>query len=263
MRINTLMETIADQIGNKSLLAIFDRDGTLAPYNPQPKQAIIPQETKALIIELADLDGVQVGILSARSLKQLKTDFKNNNIILAGNYGMQVLLPDKRYFENSAATRARPLLVQAKEALRKEIPKQARTILEDHDLMLCLHWHLTPEPYRELVHSTVMKLRREMPGLVFRALPTSYEVWPPVDWHKGYGLEQIAHMLELNAKKQMIIYVGDSDSDEPAFQWVNKHHGISTRIGNTAKSAAQFQIKSLTAINSYLKQLVVLSAANH
>ncbi len=58
-------------------------------------------------------------------------------------------------------------------------------------------------------------------------------------------------MLEMNLDKSVILYIGDSASDEPAFEWVNNHQGISVRVGKDAKSIAQFEINTPKEVEEF------------
>ena len=67
---------------------------------------------------------------------------------------------------------------------------------------------------------------------------------------------QMRLMLEINLDKCLILYIGDSDSDEPAFAWVNNHQGITVRVGQSTESTAQFSVKSPKEVREILKLLI-------
>jgi trehalose-6-phosphatase len=64
--------------------------------------------------------------------------------------------------------------------------------------------------------------------------------------------------LKFDWRKYLPLYVGDSASDEVAFDWVNKRQGISVNVGKERLSAAQFYIESPDTAVKFLKQLIVL-----
>jgi len=259
MSIDALINRISIELSKRSLFAIFDRDGTLVPFNPYPDKAIFAAPVKNLLQDLAACPRVSVAMLSARDLGQLSSDFDKQDLILAGNYGMEISFPDKQNVVNSTAASSRPLLSAAKDKIQEKVPPEAQTILEDHGLTLCLHWHLTPAKHLDLVHNIVSELKHLFPELIFRALPTSYEIWPPIKWDKAYGLDEMERILQIDWQDWVPLYAGDSRSDEPAFKWVNDRQGISIYIGTDNGSTAKFQIESPAQMPEFLAKLVKLA----
>jgi len=256
MSINLIINKVAESIKDRHLFAIFDRDGTLVPIISDPDRAILHNDVLELLLKLDSLPNTRVAILSARDLAQLRHDFKNNDLILGGNYGMELLVPNQMSWIEPKAVQSRNLLLAAKRELEEQLPEETQVILEDKQLTLCLHWHLTPSEYREKVHSCIKLLKTKYSGLLFKALTTSYEIWPYMQWDKSNGLIQIASILKLDLDECLILYIGDSDSDEPAFAWVNNHQGITVRVGQSAESIAQFSVKSPKEVKEILKLLI-------
>jgi trehalose-phosphatase len=257
MSTKQIAEKIITELKTRQLFAIFDRDGTLVPINPDPKATILQDPMRRALIKLNALPNVKVAILSARHLGELNEDFKKGELILSGNYGMELSLPGHKDWLLPDALKARDSLLKAKEYLQTNLPDQTKVILEDHLLVLCLHWHLTPAQYIKSVHKSIEKLKGEHPELFYKTLPTSYEVWPAVKWDKSNGLEHIFSASNCDPKTVLILYIGDSDSDEPAFEWTNKHKGISVRISsNEVSSAAQFKIAGPHDVQEILELLV-------
>ncbi len=119
MSVKLIVNKIADQLKNRHLLAVFDRDGTLVPINPDPSAAILQEHIRNLLLDLNSLPNTQVAILSARGIEGLDKDFSIHNLTLAGNYGMEVLLPNKKYFAQSIATQYKDRVLQAKVELQQ------------------------------------------------------------------------------------------------------------------------------------------------
>jgi trehalose-6-phosphatase len=100
-------------------------------------------------------------------------------------------------------------------------------------------------------------LKDKHPELFYKILPTSYEVWPPLEWDKSNGLEQIFLANKWDLNDALVLYMGDSDSDEPAFNWTNKHKGISIRISpDKVKSQAQFRIAGPKDVQEIVELLI-------
>ncbi len=256
MSVKAIINKIAESVKDSHLLAIFDRDGTLVPINSDPNAAILDSGVLKLLLTLDSLPNIKVAILSARDLEELSHDFENNDLILGGNYGMELRVPNRELWKEPNALRARGILLKVKSELQKRLPEETQVILEDHQLTLCLHWHLVPLAHRDKVHGSMALLKKKYAQLVFKTLPTSYEIWPAVEWDKSFGLIQMTAMLETNLNKCLLLYFGDSDSDEPAFAWVNSHGGITVRVGKNEASMAQFDVGSTEEVKEILKLLI-------
>lgn len=253
-----MLNLITRELEKRPLFAVFDRDGTLVPITDDPLAAMVSAELKANLRKLAGTKNTKVAVLSARGLRHLSQDFCGDGLILAGNYGLEILLPDKRAFIQPKAKASREMLSKARLRFQSELPKDVNIILEDHELSLCLHWHRTPPARREEVHASARRLKKEMPELSFRALPTSYEVLPDVLWTKADGMAQIASMCQINGTEPLYVYAGDSEYDEPAFRWVNERQGISVKIGKAEQTEAQFCLDSPASLAGLIEKLIHL-----
>jgi trehalose 6-phosphate phosphatase len=247
-----------EQLTRRKLLVVFDRDGTLAPITSDPLGAPVPPIVREQLRDLSVADQVTVGILSARSCTQLAQDFGAQNLILGGNYGLEIKYPHGSKYVHPAAHNAFSTLEKVKMRLDAQIYEDWRTILEDHGLTLCWHWHMTPESQRQMVHDTLDNLRQEFPHLLFQSLPTSYEIWPMVEWDKAKGLDLMEAFVEANPESWQYVYAGDSERDEPAFEWVNRRGGISIKVGGGVPTLAQWTLANCQELSAVITQLIGL-----
>jgi trehalose-phosphatase len=175
----------------------------------------------------------------------LKGDFNSRKIILAGNYGLEIAIPDHVPIVQEAAQQAVPFLKQAREKLASMISPTIGAILEDHGYSLCLHYHLVPGENVDEIHRAIRNIAPKFPQLELRSLPTSYEFMPRHDWNKASALAEIAKKLELEPSKTAFFFAGDTTSDEPCYRWVNERDGLSINVGDKfTSSSAQFQLSS-------------------
>lgn len=249
-------QTYKQRLSKDPLLAIFDRDGTLVPINADPSAAHVEPQVRQLLLELSASDNVVAGILSARSCAKLSEDFGNQSLILAGNYGLEIDFPQRPKFVHATAQAALARINEVKLLLEKETSPDWQTILEDHGLTLCWHFHLTPESRRQSVHAMLEKIKREFPDLLFHYLPTSYEIWPMITWDKAQGFAEIVRGLNKPETNWTYLFVGDSLKDEPAFDWVNERGGISLRVGTQAPTGAQQTLNSPEDLKDLVQQII-------
>jgi trehalose 6-phosphate phosphatase len=232
--LSELLRFIDQLIAHDELLIALDRDGTLVPYANRPEEAVVSDELRRLITDLSSCPGVVVALLSARSAAQLRGDFENAGIVMAGNYGMEVVLPDGTACIQPSALNAVPMLKEVRDELSELLDLEGGSILEDHGYSLCLHWHNVPISRRDEVHRAVSVTTDRFPDLRFRRLQTSYEVLPSLPWDKGFGLSFIDASTASGASpegKRALLFAGDTESDTPAFIYVNDRDGLSVRVG--------------------------------
>ena len=88
-------EYLGKYVGDNSILALLlDYDGTLSPIAPHPDLATIPEETKKVLVRLANLSDVFVGIISGRGVNNVKEMVGIEGITYAGNHGLEIIHPD-------------------------------------------------------------------------------------------------------------------------------------------------------------------------
>lgn len=258
MTISDVIGLIKEALQNRHLFVVLDRDGTLTPIVEDPARSRIDQSTLNSIFALADSATADVAILSARGCVGLKNDFGEDRLILAGNYGIEIFRRDNIDFVHPTARHAEPRLIELKKELSDLTNSNVKAILEDHIYSLCLHWHTTPPEHLKKVHKRFTELKEKYLHLDFKAMPTSYEVQPPIDWDKSFGIEQLQMETGYSPDEVLYLYAGDTDSDEPAFRWVNLRGGISIRVGQSPATHARFRLSSPGEVTQLLAEIVRL-----
>lgn len=241
------------------LLLGFDRDGTLAPITDQPDESFVDQKVIASLKVLQSLGGVEIAVVSARSCRWLSQDFIDMKLILGGNYGLEVVYPDGEHRMHEAAKSAAAAL----QALRQPISELAATVpgvfVDDHDLSLCIHFHLVEPDLRESLRASLAQILGRTKEVKAINLPTSFEVFPNVEWNKGMALQGIAEKLAWEGEFGAF-FIGDSDPDESAFEWVNSRGGLSVRIGPAEKTVATMSVPSHDEVTQVIDWLVRLGS---
>ena len=73
---------------NKALL-LFDFDGTLSQIERNPGDAELDERVKPLLAKLLTIKNIALGVVSGRSLSDIKKRVGLKNIIYAGNHGLE------------------------------------------------------------------------------------------------------------------------------------------------------------------------------
>jgi trehalose 6-phosphate phosphatase len=236
----------------------LDRDGTIVPIADNPKDAVLQTATAEILQKLSGRLSKRVAIVSARGLNTLAMECDPSVFILAGNYGLEISFPSGRKLLHPAVQAVSSLLAELRFDLGQIVRFDTRLLLDDHQYSFCLHHHRIPKVEQHVVHDLILDLKQKYSSLQFRALPTSYEIVPDIEWSKADALDKIVNVLSLDASDYLCMAFGDSPADEPMFGWVNHHQGVSFCVGERASTQALGCFDSPDAVIAFLQQLVLL-----
>ncbi|HEY9756833.1 MAG TPA: trehalose-phosphatase [Oculatellaceae cyanobacterium] len=254
--VENILHIIKEQYVERDVFIGLDRDGTIVPYAERPEDAKVDQDLSSLLDALVKKPGLRVGIISARSIAQLRSDFDSKKLFLAGNYGMEISSPQGDVFIQPFALDAVPALKDLRDRMASAITDLAGVILEDHGYSLCLHYHRVASELLPRLHELMANLKQRFNALLFTQLTTSYEVKPLTPWSKGEALDQIFKTYQKTLKDSFVFYAGDSPPDEPAYSWANARGGVSLKVGDGVfETCSQFQIGDVGTARSLLREL--------
>ena len=242
------------------ILLLCDYDGTLAPIVDRPELADLPDRTRLLLQSLSRQGRFTVGVISGRSLADLRHRVSIPSIIYAGNHGLEIEGPGIGLI-NPLAEEMRPVFSLIHQVLSKALGKVRGVQVEDKGLTLSVHYRNVDEDKTEEVKNTferVMATARSL-GRV-RIVPGKkvLEVRPPVDWDKGKAIALLADRFgKPTARKEALpIFLGDDVTDEDGFKAVEERHGISVFVGEeTQDSSARYYLKSPAEVEEFLDLL--------
>lgn len=254
MSFNDLSPLLAE----RPSFVFLDRDGTIVPIADDPKDAVLQKTTSELLLRLSGQLSKRVAIVSARGLNTLVMECDPSEFILAGNYGLEISFPSGQRFLHSVAQEVSSLLSELRFDLLQMTRYDSRLLLDDHEYSFCLHVHKIPDMEQPFVHNLMYELKQKYPSLLFRTLPTSYEVVPAIEWTKADALDKIVSELSLDASEFLCMAFGDSSADEPMFEWVNRHQGVSFSVGERVSPKAAGSFDSPEAVIGFLQQLLLL-----
>ena len=101
-------EALASDIRATShTILLSDYDGTLTPIVRRPEEAILSPEVRDKLHALAENLVFSVGIISGRSLPEVKSLVGIEGIYYAGNHGLEIEGPDLKFI-HPAAKAAQP-----------------------------------------------------------------------------------------------------------------------------------------------------------
>ncbi len=243
------------------VLLLCDYDGTITPIVERPELADLSEKMRQLLQALTRQRHFTVGIISGRALADLRQRVGIDNVIYAGNHGLEIEGPGIDLV-NPLAEEMRPVFHLIDQVLKKALAPIRGVQVEDKGLTISVHYRLAEESKSEEVKNIferVIATARSLGKVVITSGKKVYEVRPAVDWDKG---EAIALLIDRYgrtkaAKELLPIFLGDDQTDEDGFKAIEKHSGISILVGEKpVHSGARYYLKSPAEVEQFLERLV-------
>ncbi len=241
------------------ILLLIDYDGTLTPIVDRPELAVLSRDTRRLLQKLSRNRHYTIGIISGRALSDLRSKIGLDDLIYAGNHGLEIEGLGSNFLEPIAAE-MQPFLDMLHKALSVTMKGITGVFVENKGLTLSVHYRMAEDKEETKVKDAFQKVTDPL-SVTGRIKITHgkkvYEIRPPVDWNKGKAVAWLMAKLKENSRRPKILpmYLGDDLTDEDAFKVINKIDGISIVVGDNYNSAARYFLKSPEEVADFLKML--------
>jgi trehalose-phosphatase len=257
-------EGVASRAKTASRVIIFlDYDGTLSPVASTPELALLPPKIGEVLRKLALRNNFEVGIISGRSLAEIKALIGLEGLAYAGNHGLEIECR-KEGFVHPAATKATSLLKELYSQLVERLAGINGIILENKQFSLSVHYRLVAKSEAKKVKALfreVVEASKKQGKVRVTEGKKVIEVRPPVDWDKGKAIEWL--LSHYRAENSLVIFAGDDVTDEDGFKFVNQINGISIRVGEaSALTCADYYVHFPEELCLWLEKLVEPGSAS-
>jgi len=215
---------------NKELVLFLDYDGTLADFSKHPDIVEPNPEVVELVSALIDCENITPTIISGRRLEHIQKLVPLKNIILAGTYGLEIQLQGEKIFKPIDYSKVRPELEALKPEWKSLISDKSSFFLEDKGWTLALHARYAEEKIAEDVLTSAEKVaRKKLDPVVFQIKGGhKFLEASPQEANKGQSVKYLMNIIPTQGKT--LIYMGDDDKDEQAFDVVQEHGGFAIRV---------------------------------
>ena len=230
------------------ILLFLDFDGTLAPIVEDPSLASMPAATRQALARLASDPRFSLAIISGRALSDLRLRVDLENLIYAGNHGLEISGNGVEFIEPTAAEHLKAL-GELSRHLRARLHDIPGVEVENKILSASVHFRRAPAgslpEIRQIVNDAVI-----FDGNPFHVTEGRkvLEIRPSVDWDKGMAVRWIqqssAHPHALP------IYIGDDSTDEDAFLALPQ--GITVSVGKCRETSAQYFLERQELVPEFL-----------
>jgi alpha,alpha-trehalase len=247
---------ILAQLGHRTPAVFLDYDGTLTPIVRRPEAAVMSQETRRIVRDLAR--HVPVAVVSGRDLKDVKRRVDLHHVYYAGSHGFDIEGPPGRGISHEAGALFLPVLDAAEAELEAVLEGVEGAILERKRFTIAIHYREVPETGVGTVASAVERVRRSHQNLRKTDGKQVFELQPDMDWHKGKAVRWLLeNAVDPGRGAAIPIYIGDDVTDEDAFREL-EDDGIGIFVGDGAasrKTRARYTLTDTGEVRRFLKRL--------
>ncbi len=247
-------EVEAQVASASSLVFYLDFDGTLAPIVMEPDLARLAIETRAVLEDLTNQEGVLVCILSGRSLADIKTRVGLSGLVYSGNHGLEIESESLRFVHPEAGCSRAAIddLNRRMAGLPLLIPG---VHLELKGLTTTIHFRRAEPSAREHIGTIIGSLvPDDHHDLMVTEGKMNYEVRPRLDWNKGSAVRWIHDRIK--DRDALAIVIGDDRTDEDSFPALA--NAITIHVGPGKSTCARYCLPDQSDVGALLNRILGL-----
>jgi trehalose-phosphatase len=238
------------------LLVACDFDGTLTPLVADPDKAQLSSAVRDVLRRLQSAPGVSVAVVSGRSLADIARRVPLEDVIFAGNHGLENrgLGMDGERSQAAALKPRLQVLAQHLGAVLGDVPG---ILIENKGLSVAVHFRNVGKASHKAVIREVSRIGAT--DGAFRIQPGHLvaELIPDIGWSKGAALKQIIGRMGLPGSA--VFYAGDDTTDESVFLALPT--AVTVSVGPDWISAARWMAREPGDICRLLERIVTARSA--
>lgn len=156
--VNDYEEYLKNYLKNVNNLALLlDYDGTLTPIVAHPDLAKVPSETKVILDRLSQNPNIFLAIISGRSVQNVKDIVGLENIVYAGNHGLEVAYPDGSKYIHQLPSDFNDQVKKLIAKLEEKVVRDGAWI-ENKGASLTFHFRAVPEDMQGNIEEEAQKI---------------------------------------------------------------------------------------------------------
>ncbi len=259
---NSLPSALAEQselfqqMSHFKPVLFLDYDGTLTPIVNRPEDAILSDDMRNLLRQLASR--TTVAIVSGRDRQDVKNFIRLDELIYAGSHGFDITGPNNMHMQLEEGKQALPELDDAEQRLEQELRDLPGTQVERKRFAIAVHYRNAAEKHVPRIKEVAEHMAESYPHLKQSGGKKIIELKPDIDWDKGRALLWLLENLGLDDSSSFPIYIGDDLTDEDAFH-VLQDRGAGVLVGEHGKqSKAKYRLESVDEVEQFLGRILTL-----
>lgn len=250
---------IAHRLEQARPVIFLDYDGTLTPIVDRPELAILADDTRAILEQLAKRQ--TLAIISGRDRADVEKLVGLDGLIYAGSHGFDITGPGRLNMEHQPAEEVIPALDEAEETLREYLEGIEGVLVERKRYAIAVHYRLVADTDTAAVSDAVDEAIARAPDQLRRTGGKKiFEVRPSLPWDKGKALTWLLEALDVQDGRDAVpVYIGDDETDEDAFRVLREQGGIGILVATEpCQTAAHYRLQDPQATAAFLARLVSL-----
>jgi trehalose 6-phosphate phosphatase len=250
-------DIIARKLCSASGIYLFlDYDGTLTPIRRTPSAALLASATENILQHLAQLPGVEVAIVTGRSMEDIRRLVRVENIGFAANHGFNIYNNGTEWIHPQALSQIQ-ILSRLHLILRNTLIGFPKAYIENKQFTLSIHYrNVAQQDLRSLKSLITKTVYTFDPSLRITRGKKVLEVRPQITWGKGEAVLEMLHSSKTR-QRMVPIFVGDDTTDEDVFR-VLRSKGITIRVGKSATTYAQYYVQDVDEVKHLLQSIISL-----
>ncbi|MEJ2870682.1 trehalose-phosphatase [Actinomycetospora sp. OC33-EN08] len=199
-----------------SYAVFLDYDGVLTPIVDRPMDAVMTDEMRRIVSELAKR--ASVCVVSGRDRPVISQLMGLDDLVVAGSHGFDIHSPETGRITHDASEGFEDLVAEVTREVQERAGSVEGTLVEPKHASVALHYRAVDPSAHPQVQQLVDDVLAAHPGEL-RVTPGKFvhEIQPKIDWNKGKAVEHLLDVLDLRRPGVLPIYVGDDITDEDAF----------------------------------------------
>jgi alpha,alpha-trehalase len=249
-------EEIARLMRGKRPAVFLDYDGTLTPIVERPDLAVLTDEMRATVKELATL--CTVAVVSGRDRADVQALVGLDKLVYAGSHGFDIAGPEDWRIQHEKGADYLPALARAHERLGEALGGIDGVLIERKRFAIAVHFRQVAEPDVDRVEAAVDEVVERFPKLRKTYGKKIFELRPRIDWHKGEAVLWLLEALGLQGESILPLYVGDDTTDEDAFAALAER-GIGILVARAVCfTAARYVLRDPNDVARFLRGLIAM-----
>jgi trehalose-phosphatase len=246
-------EAIAGIARAHHLLLLFDFDGTLCAFHPDPSAVWLADERRDHLLTIGTR--ATIAIVSGRRLDDVRRRAGlPASTYCAGLHGLEIE-GGGEHFIHPDAPAAAELLASLEGALTRALG-QSGVFLEQKTLSLAAHFRSSPDAVTARARERLLSVAQpHIEGGRLRVLEGAsiLELLPNIPWNKGDAVNWIHQRVRTQHPDVTCVYVGDDVTDEDAFRTL-KNRGLSIAASDRV-TGADFRVEGPDDVGRLLAKL--------
>jgi len=245
-------DEIGAQLTSRRPSVFLDYDGTLTPIVARPDLAVLSDQMRSTLRDLAAR--CSVAIVSGRDMADVRKLVGLDNLVYAGSHGFDIAGPGGLRIQHEQGAAFTAAVERATERLKPALAGIEGALVEPKRFAVAVHYRQVADDEVAAVEAVVDRVLQAVPELKKSGGKKVFELRPRFDWDKGKAVLWLLEALGQTGGDVLPFYIGDDLTDEDAFRAL-QDRGITIYVGRPEQTAARYVLADTEQAGAFLTKL--------